>query len=76
MTVHACDVRIIGSGVMGLATGIALLESHTNLKVTIADKESELAKHASGRNSDVLHAGFYYSPDSSRLVSVEMETLK
>lgn len=64
MTVHACDVLIIGSGVMGLATGIALMESHANLKVTIADKEGELAKHASGRNSGVLHAGFYYSPDS------------
>jgi (S)-2-hydroxyglutarate dehydrogenase len=64
VTFHACDVLIIGSGVMGLATGIALLESHSNLKVTIAEKESELAKHASGRNSGVLHAGFYYSPDS------------
>jgi L-2-hydroxyglutarate oxidase LhgO len=57
-------VLIIGSGVIGLATGIALLESHSNLKVTVAEKESELAKHASGRNSGVLHAGFYYSPDS------------
>lgn len=49
---------------MGLATGIALLESNPNLKVVIADKEEVLAKHASGRNSGVLHAGFYYSPDS------------
>lgn len=49
---------------MGLATGIALLESKPNLKVIIAEKEDALAKHASGRNSGVLHAGFYYSPDS------------
>ena len=59
-----CDVLIIGAGVMGLATGIALLESKPNLKVIIAEKEDALAKHASGRNSGVLHAGFYYSPDS------------
>ena len=59
-----CDVLIIGAGVMGLATGIALLESKPNLKVIIAEKENALAKHASGRNSGVLHAGFYYSPDS------------
>lgn len=59
-----CDVLIIGAGVVGLATGIALLESKPNLKVLIAEKEDTLAKHASGRNSGVLHAGFYYSPDS------------
>ena len=59
-----CDVLIIGAGVIGIATGIALLESKPNLKVIIAEKEDALAKHASGRNSGVLHAGFYYSPDS------------
>ena len=49
---------------MGLATGIALLEAKPGLKVIIAEKEKQLAMHASGRNSGVLHAGFYYSPDS------------
>lgn len=49
---------------MGLSTGIALLESKPGLTVIVADKEPELALHASGRNSGVLHAGFYYSPDS------------
>ena len=59
-----CDILIIGAGVMGLATGIALLEAKPSLKVIIAEKEKQLAMHASGRNSGVLHAGFYYSPDS------------
>jgi L-2-hydroxyglutarate oxidase LhgO len=59
-----CDVVIIGAGVIGLATGIALLQNKPSLKITIADKEQGIAKHASGRNSGVLHAGFYYSPDS------------
>ena len=59
-----CDVLIIGGGVVGLATGIALLESNPALKVVVAEKESRLALHASGRNSGVLHAGFYYSPNS------------
>jgi len=59
-----CDVLIIGGGVVGLSTGIAILESKPSLKVIIAEKESRLALHASGRNSGVLHAGFYYSPDS------------
>lgn len=59
-----CDVLIIGGGVVGLSAGIAILESNSSLKVIIAEKESCLALHASGRNSGVLHAGFYYSPDS------------
>jgi L-2-hydroxyglutarate oxidase len=59
-----CDVLVIGGGVIGLSIGIALLESKPSLKVIIAEKEKSLGLHASGRNSGVLHAGFYYSPDS------------
>ena len=60
----SCDVLILGGGVIGLSTGIALLQGQPSLKVIIAEKEDRLARHASGRNSGVLHAGFYYSPDS------------
>ncbi len=59
-----CDVLIIGAGIVGLATGIAILESNPSRKIVIAEKEKRLGVHASGRNSGVLHAGFYYSPDS------------
>jgi L-2-hydroxyglutarate oxidase LhgO len=59
-----CDVLIIGAGVVGLSTGMALLQSRPSLKVMVADKEKDIALHASGRNSGVIHAGFYYSPDS------------
>jgi L-2-hydroxyglutarate oxidase len=59
-----CDILIIGAGAVGLSTGISILQSRPNLKVIIAEKESTIAKHASGRNSGVIHAGFYYSPDS------------
>jgi L-2-hydroxyglutarate oxidase len=59
-----CDVLVIGAGVVGLSTGIALLQSRPSLKVIVADKEKDIGLHASGRNSGVIHAGFYYSPDS------------
>jgi len=59
-----CDILILGAGVVGLATGIAILQERPKLKVIVAEKERILALHASGRNSGVLHAGFYYSPDS------------
>ena len=59
-----CDILIVGAGAIGLSTGIALLQNQPNLKVVIAEKEKDIAFHASGRNSGVIHAGFYYSPDS------------
>lgn len=58
------DVLIIGAGVIGLSTAKALLDMNPNIKLTIVDKELSLGEHASGRNSGVLHSGFYYSPDS------------
>ena len=58
------DYTIIGAGIVGIAIGIALLEKNSKKKVAIVDKELQPGVHASGRNSGVLHAGFYYSPDS------------
>jgi len=58
------DILIIGGGVVGIGIGIAVLNQKPDLKVKICDKETNLGQHASGRNSGVLHAGFYYSPDS------------
>lgn len=49
---------------MGLSTGIMLLQQKPNLKVLIVEKEPKIAIHSSGRNSGVLHSGFYYSPES------------
>lgn len=58
------DVIIIGSGIIGISIGIGLLEASPHIKVLIQEKENAPAIHASGRNSGVLHAGFYYTPDS------------
>jgi L-2-hydroxyglutarate oxidase LhgO len=58
------DFAIIGGGIIGVAIGIALLEKNPTKKVVILEKESRPGVHASGRNSGVVHAGFYYSPES------------
>lgn len=58
------DYLIIGSGIIGMTIAYELLEKNSNTKIAIIDKEEDVAKHASGRNSGVLHAGFYYSADS------------
>lgn len=58
------DFIIIGSGIIGISIGIGLLESAPHRRVLIQEKEMAPASHASGRNSGVLHAGFYYTPDT------------
>jgi L-2-hydroxyglutarate oxidase LhgO len=58
------DILIVGGGIVGLSIARELNGIRPDLKITVLEKESALAMHASGRNSGVLHAGFYYSPDS------------
>lgn len=58
------DFLVIGGGVIGLNCARQLKKRHPDLHVTVIEKESATGMHASGRNSGVLHAGFYYSPDS------------
>jgi len=58
------DVIIIGAGIMGLSLAFKLKEKNKDASVAIIDKECEVGVHASGRNSGVLHAGFYYTADS------------
>jgi L-2-hydroxyglutarate oxidase LhgO len=33
-------------------------------KINLIEKESEVSQHTTGRNSGVLHAGFYYQTES------------
>lgn len=72
------DVAVIGGGIVGLAIADEILRTHPDLEVEVHEKESSLAQHASGRNSGVLHAGFYYSPDSmkARLTRVGNQLLR
>ncbi len=58
------DFAVVGGGIVGLALADALLDALPGSSVVVLDKEDHLGEHASGRNSGVLHAGFYYSPDS------------
>lgn len=56
------DVIVIGAGVVGLATALAL--TARGAKVTVLDKEPRVASHQTGHNSGVIHTGIYYKPGS------------
>lgn len=59
------DFLIVGAGVCGLTTALALRRRMPAAVITVLERETEIGRHASGRNSGVLHAGIYY--DSSSL---------
>lgn len=59
------DYVITGAGIVGLTLARELLQRGAT-KVIVLDKEDGPGKHASGRNSGVLHAGIYYAPGSAR----------
>jgi (S)-2-hydroxyglutarate dehydrogenase len=58
------DFLVIGAGIIGLSIARELERRYPGARILLIEKESGVAFHASGRNSGVLHAGFYYSADS------------
>ncbi len=58
------DVIVIGAGLVGLATAMALLAQRPGLQLAVLEKEVAVGTHQSGHNSGVIHAGLYYQPDS------------
>ncbi len=58
------DFCIIGGGIVGLATGLMLLNRFPDAKIVILEKETMLAYHQTGHNSGVIHSGIYYAPGS------------
>jgi (S)-2-hydroxyglutarate dehydrogenase len=58
------DYLIIGGGIVGLAIARELRTRFPGSAIAFLEKELDVAYHGSGRNSGVLHAGFYYSADT------------
>ncbi|MBN2366589.1 MAG: FAD-dependent oxidoreductase, partial [Calditrichaeota bacterium] len=59
------DVAVIGGGIVGCATAMALSESQ-KISIIILEAEDKLAAHQTGNNSGVIHSGLYYKPGSMK----------
>lgn len=59
-----CDFLVVGGGIIGINVAWKLKKLHPSASVVVVEKEPAFAAHASGRNSGVLHAGFYYTANS------------
>jgi L-2-hydroxyglutarate oxidase len=58
------DLAVIGGGIVGLSTAMQMTERFPGISVAVLEKEPALARHQTGRNSGVIHAGVYYQPGS------------
>ncbi len=56
------ETIVVGAGVVGLATAAALAAS--GQEVVVLEREATIGQGTSSRNSEVIHAGIYYPPDS------------
>jgi len=59
---RGCDAVVIGAGVVGLAVARALARS--GREVIVLESEKAIGTHTSSRNSEVIHAGIYYTTGS------------
>ena len=63
---HSSDVIVIGAGAVGASTAYHLAKA--GYKVSVVEKERGPAKHQSGRNSSVMHAGYNLMPGSKKAI--------
>ncbi|WP_129139922.1 L-2-hydroxyglutarate oxidase [Modicisalibacter coralii] len=60
------DFIIIGAGILGLSTAMQLKRAYPGKRMLVLEKEEGPARHQSGHNSGVIHAGVYYAPGSHK----------
>ena len=58
------DFIIIGGGILGMSTAMQLKTAYPESRILLLEKEDGPAKHQTGHNSGVIHAGVYYKPQS------------
>jgi len=62
------DVAIIGGGILGVTISYWISTLY-DLKICLIEKESDVAMHASSRNTAVVHSPFYLNPDTKKILA-------
>lgn len=63
------DIAIIGAGVLGIGMAYFLARLNPNKRILVIERESEVARHASSRNTGKVHAPYLYDPRKKRTLA-------
>ncbi len=63
------DIAIIGGGILGTTISYWLSTLY-NIKICVIEKESDVAKHTSTRNTGVVHSPFYLDPEKRKTSAI------
>jgi L-2-hydroxyglutarate oxidase len=66
---RSSEVIIVGGGIVGLATALRIMQSRPVTRLTLIEKEANVARHQTGHNSGVIHSGLYYKPGSLKALN-------
>jgi L-2-hydroxyglutarate oxidase LhgO len=66
MSENSFDFIVIGGGIVGLATAMAITQRLPKRRLLVLEKEAEVGSHQTGHNSGVIHSGLYYKPGSMK----------
>lgn len=58
------NIAVVGAGIIGLTVAREISRREPSAQITVLEKEADLARHQTGRNSGVVHSGIYYTPGS------------
>jgi len=61
--INNTDFLFIGAGIVGFAISRELIHRYPDQSFIMIEKESDVGRHSSGRNSGVLHSGINYPPE-------------
>ena len=61
------DIAIIGGGILGTTLAFMLAREKGGEGIVVIEQESDVALHASGRNTGVIHRPFYLDPEKKKI---------
>ncbi|HEY4822438.1 MAG TPA: FAD-dependent oxidoreductase, partial [Candidatus Bathyarchaeia archaeon] len=73
MTSEPWDVAIVGGGILGTSVAYWLANQYEG-RISVLEKESQVAVHTSHRNTGVVHRPFYLDPKARRVFARSAQT--
>jgi L-2-hydroxyglutarate oxidase len=67
-----CDILVAGGGILGVSIAFWLSEIY-NASIILLDKEDDVARHTSSRNTGMIHRPFYLNPERKKVFAASSQ---